>query len=250
MQTLVLLGAPEQHPSDPLPALELLPYHLTALPLQTPAHRLPSPCLAVLVDARTRLLEARNTARLLTTARPELPVVAVLTEGGLAAISPQWAIRDLLLETAGPAEIHARLRLLEGASPGPSLSSTGSPSADSPGLLRCAGVSVEEASYTARVGSTPLNLTFKEFELLRFLLEHPGRVFTRDQLLREVWGHDYYGGSRTVDVHIRRLRAKLGPDHEQLIGTVRNVGYSFAAGPERSAPGQRAAENPRRGSAH
>jgi DNA-binding response OmpR family regulator len=72
-----------------------------------------------------------------------------------------------------------------------------------------------------------LDLTFKEFELLKFLAQHPGRVFTRAQLLQEVWGYDYFGGTRTVDVHVRRLRAKLGPEHEALIGTVRNVGYKF-----------------------
>jgi len=71
----------------------------------------------------------------------------------------------------------------------------------------------------------PLDLTFKEFELLRHLAERPERVFTRPTLLREVWGYDFYGGTRTVDVHIRRLRAKLGPEHESLIETVRGVGY-------------------------
>ena len=72
-----------------------------------------------------------------------------------------------------------------------------------------------------------LDLTYKEFELLKYLAQHPGRVFTRSQLLQEVWGYDYFGGTRTVDVHVRRLRAKLGTDYEVLIGTVRNVGYRF-----------------------
>ncbi len=72
-----------------------------------------------------------------------------------------------------------------------------------------------------------LDLTFKEFELLKFLTQQPGRVFTRAQLLQEVWGYDYFGGTRTVDVHVRRLRAKLGAENESLIGTVRNVGYRF-----------------------
>jgi DNA-binding winged helix-turn-helix (wHTH) protein len=72
-----------------------------------------------------------------------------------------------------------------------------------------------------------LDLTYREFELLKFLAQHPGRVFSRDHLLQEVWGSDYIGGTRTVDVHVRRLRAKLGPEHEALIGTVRNVGYKF-----------------------
>ncbi len=74
---------------------------------------------------------------------------------------------------------------------------------------------------------TPLDLTYKEFELLKFLAQRPGRVCDRDMLLREVWGYDYYGGTRTVDVHIRRLRAKLGEEQAALISTVRSVGYRF-----------------------
>ena len=90
---------------------------------------------------------------------------------------------------------------------------------------------VDEATYTAKLGGRVLDLTFKEFELLKYLAQHPGRVFTRDQLLQEVWGYDYFGGTRTVDVHVRRLRAKLGTDNETLIGTVRNVGYRFVLPP-------------------
>jgi DNA-binding response OmpR family regulator len=82
-----------------------------------------------------------------------------------------------------------------------------------------------------------LDLTFKEFELLKFLAQHPGRVFTRAHLLQEVWGYDYFGGTRTVDVHVRRLRAKLGAEHEALIGTVRNVGYRFV--PVKGSPEDR-----------
>ena len=98
----------------------------------------------------------------------------------------------------------------------------------SPGgsTVRASGVVIDEASYSAKVRGKPLDLTFKEFELLRFLAAHPSHVFTREQLLSEVWGYDYFGGTRTVDVHVRRLRAKLG-DLDSLIGTVRNVGYRF-----------------------
>jgi DNA-binding response OmpR family regulator len=90
---------------------------------------------------------------------------------------------------------------------------------------------IDEASYTAKLNGRALDLTYKEFELFKFLAQHPGRVFTREQLLQEVWGYDYFGGTRTVDVHVRRLRAKLGPEHEALIGTVRNVGYRFVIPP-------------------
>ena len=91
---------------------------------------------------------------------------------------------------------------------------------------------VDDATYTAKLGKRTLDLTFKEFELLKYLAQHPGRVFTREQLLQEVWGYDYFGGTRTVDVHVRRLRAKLGSDNEALIGTVRNVGYRFVLPPK------------------
>ena len=90
-------------------------------------------------------------------------------------------------------------------------------------------------SYSAKVRRQSLDLTYKEFELLKYLAQHPGRVFSRAQLLQEVWGYDYFGGTRTVDVHVRRLRAKLGPEHETLIGTVRNVGYRFV--PDRPREG-------------
>jgi DNA-binding response OmpR family regulator len=98
--------------------------------------------------------------------------------------------------------------------------------AETSSKIQTSGVVIDEASYSAKVQGRPLDLTFKEFELLRFLATHPSRVFTREQLLSEVWGYDYFGGTRTVDVHVRRLRAKLG-DLESLIGTVRNVGYRF-----------------------
>ena len=90
-------------------------------------------------------------------------------------------------------------------------------------------VIIDESSYTAKIKGRVLDLTFKEFELLKYLAQHPGRVFSRSQLLQEIWGYDYFGGTRTVDVHIRRLRSKLGPEFEAIIGTVRNVGYRFNA---------------------
>ena len=94
-------------------------------------------------------------------------------------------------------------------------------------MVRAGELTIDEGTYTCRLRGRVLDLTFKEFELLKYLAQHPGRVFTRAQLLQEVWGYDYFGGTRTVDVHVRRLRAKLGAEHEGLIGTVRNVGYRF-----------------------
>ena len=96
-------------------------------------------------------------------------------------------------------------------------------------ILKSDGLTVNLDEHTVTADSERVQLTYKEFELLRLFLSHPGVAFTRDQLFSEIWGEDYIGGSRTVDVHIRRLRAKLGTEHDNLIGTVRNVGYRLDA---------------------
>ena len=144
----------------------------------------------------------------------------IVTEGGLAAVSADWGVDDVVLNTAGPAEVEARLRLALGRR-------ARNAAVDAPDEIRSGDLTIDEATYSARLRGRALDLTFKEFELLKFLAQHPGRVFTRAHLLQEVWGYDYFGGTRTVDVHVRRLRAKLGTEHEALIGTVRNVGYRF-----------------------
>jgi DNA-binding response OmpR family regulator len=96
-----------------------------------------------------------------------------------------------------------------------------------PELIEYGPLVLNLETYQAAIGGRPLDLTYMEYELLKFLSTHPGKVFTRETLLSRVWGYDYYGGARTVDVHIRRLRAKLGEDHALLIQTVRSVGYRF-----------------------
>jgi DNA-binding response OmpR family regulator len=93
--------------------------------------------------------------------------------------------------------------------------------------VRVGELVVDPVSYQVRLKGRPLDLTYKEFELLRFLAGRPGRVCTRGQLLQEVWGYDFFGGTRTVDVHVRRLRAKLGPEYESMITTIRGVGYKL-----------------------
>lgn len=93
--------------------------------------------------------------------------------------------------------------------------------------VRAGSLEVDLATYQVTVGGEPVDFAFKEYELLRFLVTHPGRVFSREALLNRVWGYDYYGGARTVDVHVRRLRAKLGSEHAGRIRTVRGVGYRF-----------------------
>lgn len=96
-------------------------------------------------------------------------------------------------------------------------------------VLGCEGLQIDTESFEVTVDQRQLSLTFKEFELLRFLAAHPGRVHTREALLNQVWGYEYFGGLRTVDVHVRRIRAKLGAKHENLIQTVHGVGYKFVA---------------------
>ena len=225
----LLLLTNSNEPSDQiLPALGLLLHSVRIAPaeasaLLTPGHDRAAglPVDAILVDARTDLAAARNLCRLLHTTGLDCPLIAVLTEGGVAALTPDWQVTDFLLTTAGPAEVEARLRLSVGQAD----------SADDPDEIRRGDLVIDEATYTARLRGRILDLTFKEFELLKFLAQHPGRVFTRAQLLQEVWGYDYFGGTRTIDVHVRRLRAKLGTEYESLIGTVRNVGYRFVMDP-------------------
>jgi DNA-binding response OmpR family regulator len=186
----------------------------------------------VLVDARRELPAAKSLTTLLTSTGLGCPVIAIATEGALSAVSADWGIDDVILDTAGPAEVDARIRIAIGRYL--ALITSTDPST---GEIRTGDVVIDENSYTARIKGRALDLTFKEFELLKYLAQHPGRVFSRAQLLQEIWGYDYFGGTRTVDVHIRRLRSKLGPEFESIIGTVRNVGYRFtlpSAGKESS----------------
>ncbi|CCI54291.1 response regulator transcription factor [Nostocoides jenkinsii] len=217
MARLLLLTNALAPSAEVLPALGLLSHHVSILPAEAAALVNAPTADAILVDARRELVAAKSLCRVLRATGTSNPVIAILTEGGLAAVTADWGVDDVLLDTAGPAEVEARLRLASGRV---------SPDADDEGVPITAGaITIDESSYSARLGNRTLDLTYKEFELLKYLAQHPGRVFTRAQLLQEVWGYDYYGGTRTVDVHIRRLRAKLGHDHERLIGTVRNVGY-------------------------
>lgn len=202
--------------NDVLPALGLLSHRVRTIPAE-PAQLVNAPsCDVILVDARTDLAGAKSLCKILHATGLSVPLMIVVTEGGLAAVNSEWGADDLLLATAGPAEVDTRIRLAIGGKTDDRLTSK----------ISASGVVIDEASYSAKVRGRSLDLTYKEFELLRFLALHPSRVFTREQLLSEVWGYDYYGGSRTVDVHVRRLRAKLG-DQESIIGTVRNVGYRF-----------------------
>ncbi|WP_276584405.1 winged helix-turn-helix domain-containing protein [Brevibacterium permense] len=237
----------------------------------------------VIADACLDLSLAPRISDLLAEARITAPVIVVLGEGGLATASAKWNVSDLVLTTAGPAEVEARLRVARdrhaasasthsgsgfpgglhagsgrlgakgdaggwgpvrtgrgpvgtsrggGAGTSGRLGDTGEEmwNADGEPMVVVTGdLRIDETAFTAELGGRSLDLTYREFALLKFFAMHPERVFTRDDILLAVWGDDYFGGTRTVDVHVRRLRAKLGKDLENAIHTVRNVGYRFSA---------------------
>jgi DNA-binding response OmpR family regulator len=209
--------------ADVLPALGLLQHDVRILPAEASV-LVDAPITdCIIIDARRELPIAKSFTKLITTTGVSTPLIIITTEGGLSAINADWGITDVILDTAGPAEVDARIRIVIGKDAITQL-------AKNPSLkeIRSGDVVIDEDSYTAKIKGRTLDLTFKEFELLKYLAQHPGRVFSRSQLLQEIWGYDYFGGTRTVDVHIRRLRSKLGPEFESVIDTVRNVGYRFS----------------------
>ena len=222
MAKVLLLTNSQGASAEVLPALGLLQHTCKVAPLEASV-LVDTPVMdIVFVDARRDLPTAKSLTRLLSTTGVGAPIIAITTEGGLSAFNADWGISDVMLDTAGPAEVDARIRIVLGKQAASDLHND-----PHSGEIRSGDVSIDESTYTARLKGEVLDLTFKEFELLKYLAQHPGRVFTRAQLLQEIWGYDYFGGTRTVDVHIRRLRSKLGPEFEAIIGTVRNVGYRF-----------------------
>ncbi|MGE4714148.1 winged helix-turn-helix transcriptional regulator [Bifidobacterium breve] len=218
-------------PATVLPSLALLSHRVRVLPMDAASLVKMPESTILFLDARDDLATAKTLCRLIHASGLSTPIVLVLTEGGFTVVNSQWGIADVVVTTASPAEVEGRLRLVSERGNAPAIASTGSVSESSTtvedGQIRSGDLIVDTNGYTASLHGRPIDLAYKEFELLKYLVQHPGRVFTRAQLLQEVWGYDYYGGTRTVDVHIRRLRAKLGGEYEHLIGTVRNVGYRF-----------------------
>jgi DNA-binding response OmpR family regulator len=211
-----LLLLSESTDFSPLPALALLTHKVRFI-TPDPVSILNAPATdIVMLDARVDLVNAKSIAKMLKNTGISSPLFLIVSEAALAGINSDWGADEFILDHAGPGEIDARIRLAL-AKIKDQLDS---------GKIQTSGLVIDETSYSAKIHNEPMDLTFKEFELLKFLAQHPGRVFSRDQLLSEVWGYDYFGGTRTVDVHIRRLRFKLG-DLEGLISTVRNVGYRF-----------------------
>jgi DNA-binding response OmpR family regulator len=217
MTLLVLLS--DRAPEAALPALADLRLDLKVEPLAVTAvqHVRELEPGAVIVDASEHPAQAWSVLLILQQAEPRIPVLAIVDRDQIERYPWHEVVDEFVYPGAPPAEVGLRVAMLRrraGVSDGSS--------------IRLGPLSIDADSYRVTASGRPLDLTFKEFELLRFLASHAGRVFTRPALLREVWGYDFYGGTRTVDVHVRRLRAKLGPEHEQLIQTVRSVGYRAA----------------------
>jgi DNA-binding response OmpR family regulator len=171
----------------------------------------------LLVDAADNPGQGHAVLRALRDGDAAVPTLVVVERRDLDRFPWEALTDDLLYPGAPEPEIRIRLAMLRRRAGG-----------SHEGVVRLGPLVLDVDSYVVTVGGRTLDLTYKEFELLRFLAERPGRVFTRPTLLREVWGYDFYGGTRTVDVHVRRLRAKLGPEHEALVETVRGVGYRAA----------------------
>lgn len=146
-----------------------------------------------------------------------VPCVAALDEKHLADAGSLGDVHELLVRPFARAEVEARVararRSVNGIEAGE--------------VVRVGSLEVDLATYQVSIAGKPIGFAYMEYELLKFLVTHPSRVFSRESLLTAVWGYDYYGGSRTVDVHIRRIRAKLGQEHAARIKTVRSVGYRF-----------------------
>lgn len=153
------------------------------------------------------------------TYRETSALIALVDDASLERVSARLDVDDFLLMPASPAELQRRLERALWRRFG----------VDERDVVRCGALSIDLANYRVSVAGEPVVLTYKEYELLRFLALNAGRVFTREQLLNRVWGYDYYGGARTVDVHIRRIRAKIEVRGHRFIETVRNVGYRLVA---------------------
>jgi len=199
-----------------LPALGDLPVDLKHEPLTVLSltHVLQIDALAVFVDAVENPGQAWSVLSELQERRTRLPAVVIVDRDHLERYPWHEVADEFVFPGAPEAELTVRLAMLRHRAGG----GDGT-------VVRLGALAIDTETYRVTADGHPLDLTFKEFELLRFLAQHPGRVYTRPGLLREVWGYDFYGGTRTVDVHVRRLRAKLGPEHEHLVETVRGVGY-------------------------
>ncbi|MFP5225375.1 MAG: winged helix-turn-helix domain-containing protein [Actinomycetota bacterium] len=203
---------------DLVRGLEAAGHRLTIRPPEGVVREDMPACQVALVDGVKDFFKARDTARVIRATQERTVILALISADHVDGIGPDWMIDSFLLEPASIPECLARLRLVV----------TGQLD-DPDSTIRAGDLVIDPESYQAKIKGRPLDLTYKEFQLLSFLAGRPGRVWSRQQLLQEVWGYDFFGGTRTVDVHVRRLRAKLGPEYEAMIGTIRNVGYKLDA---------------------
>jgi DNA-binding response OmpR family regulator len=217
MAVLALLS--DRSPGVALPALEELRLDLKVEPLSLASlgHVLGLDPIAVLVDAGENAAQAWTVLSELRTRSPRVPTIVIVERDQLDRYPWREVVDEFVYPGVPETELRVRLAMLRRRA------GTGDGA-----IVRLGPLAIDTDTYRVTANGRALDLTFKEFELLRFLAQHPGRVYTRPALLREVWGYDFYGGTRTVDVHVRRLRSKLGPEHEQLIETVRGVGYRAA----------------------
>lgn len=223
--TVLLLTDQHSDVRDLLRSFPSAPYRVLTMPLKgtEAADLIRGHPDVLLIDATGDVMVAEEATKKLALAW-EIglpPIIVVVDEDAVARFRFESGADDFLLTHASVGEISARLAL--------AARRTGQ--GDEATVLKVGDLTVNPDNYQVYVRGRPLDLTYKEFELLKFLAQRPGRVCDRDMLLREVWGYDYYGGTRTVDVHIRRLRAKLGVEHETLIETIRNVGYRLVPRP-------------------
>jgi DNA-binding response OmpR family regulator len=178
-------------------ALEGAGHRVAVAPISTSLGEGPDPDV-VLVDAAKDFGRGRDATRGIRAHSPRVRLIVIMAPETIDAVGPDWGVDSFCVDGAAPEEYIARVRL-----------------------------AIDPDTYQVRLKARPLDLTYKEFQLLLYLAERPGRVFSRSRLLQEVWGYDFFGGTRTVDVHVRRLRAKLGAEYEAMIATVRNVGYKL-----------------------
>jgi DNA-binding response OmpR family regulator len=228
VRVLVVAAEPAQAASDPDSALSILVelgcrvtacrFDLGDLDEEELGKRPPT---LVVIDAGDELARAVQARRKLDQVAPvaETPTLLVVTLPRLPGVDFSLGFDDFILRPIVPAELYARLRQLDWKS-----AAFGSDE-----VIKVGDLVIDLAGYECSLGGRRLDLTHQEFELLRFLAQNRGRVFSRDQLLQKVWGYEYTGGTRTVDIHVRRLRAKLGPVSSGLIATIRHVGYKMKA---------------------
>jgi DNA-binding response OmpR family regulator len=216
---VALVGAEAEEAADRLHAdLRSLGWDVAPFRLERPDER-PEGTLAVLPTSGALRACVRASEEIRGSASGGMPILWLVEPPDLVVLPDHAALFDDFLRVPySTPELDARLRRLH------------APGSDAADTIRVGRLEMDLAIYRASVDGRPLKLTYMEYELLRYLAARPGRIHTREAILRGVWGYDYYGGIRTVDVHVRRLRAKLGQEHARAIETVRGVGYGLTEG--------------------